>query len=155
MEKSEYRRLAEKYIDIVYRAALSCCCSRADAEDAVQNTFLKLLTAEAAFDSEEHIRRWLIRVVVNECRNSYKRSRKMISLDELDLEPAVSEDDGQWLMEEIARLPSKYRAVLHLYYYEGYRCAEIAELLHISESNVQTRLDRARKKLKAAIKEAE
>ncbi len=155
MEHSEYRRIVQRYIDDVYRAALSCCHHRADAEDAVQDTFLKLLTAEQDFTDEEHIRRWLIRVTVNACKNrmnSFRRKR-VCSLDELTQEPAAFSDDDRWLWAEVSRLPTKYSTVLHLYYYEGYRCAEIAELLHISESNVQTRLNRARKMLKQNLEE--
>lgn len=156
MECQKYQRIAQKYIDDVYRAALSCCHHRADAEDAVQNTFLKLLTAEIAFSDDEHIRRWLIRVVINECRNSLNSfwHRKIGFFDDLDREPEAFSDDERWLLEEICHLPPKYSAVLHLYYYEGYRCAEIARMLKISESNVQTRLQRARKMLKNKIKEA-
>lgn len=156
MEEMEYSRLVRLYIDDVYRAALSCCRSREDAEDAVQNTFLKLLTADAAFHDDEHIRRWLIRVAVNECRNGLKsfRRRSVCSLEELDHEPASPADDDRLLLYELGRLPAKYSAPLHLYYYEGYTCAEIAAILHITESNVQTRLSRARKMLRKNMEEA-
>lgn len=156
MERQEYDRIAERYIDVVYRAALSCCHNNADAEDAVQNTFLKLLTADVDFKDDEHIRRWLIRVAVNECKNSLSSfwRRKVSYFDELTHEPEAITDDERWLMTEINRLPPKYSAVLHLYYYEGYKCAQIAGLLNISESNVQTRLQRARKLLKSKLEEA-
>lgn len=156
MDREEYRRIAQQYIDDVYRAAVNFCHDRADAEDAVQNTFLKLLTADTNFADDEHIRRWLIRVAVNECKNSLNsfRRKRICSLEELAQEPAALTEDEGWLLTEINRLPPKYSAVLHLYYYEGYRCGEIAELLRISESNVQTRLDRARKMLRQNLKEA-
>ncbi len=155
MDAGEYRRIAEAYIDDVYRAALSCCRSRSDAEDAVQNAFVKLMTADVTFTDDEHIRRWLIRVAVNECRNSLNSfwRRRVSFFDELEQEPSAS-DDERWLLSEIGRLPAKYSAVLYLHYYEGYRCAEIGALLHLSESNVQTRLMRARKMLKKRLEEA-
>ena len=155
MDAGEYRRIAEAYIDDIYRAALSCCRSRSDAEDAVQNAFVKLMTADVTFTDDEHIRRWLIRVAVNECRNSLNSfwRRRVSFFDELEQEPSAS-DDERWLLSEIGRLPAKYSAVLYLHYYEGYRCAEIGALLHLSESNVQTRLMRARKMLKKRLEEA-
>ena len=156
MESDEYNRIVRTYIDEVYRAALSCCRSREDAEDAVQSAFLKLLTTDTVFSSEEHIRRWLIRVAVNECRNrltSFWR-RNVSSLEESGELSAEFSEDERWLLDEISRLPSKYSSVLHLHYYEGYTCAEIADILRISETNVQTRLMRARKMLKKNIEEA-
>lgn len=156
MEREAYAGIVRRYIDDVYRAALSCCRSREDAEDAVQSAFLKLLTADTAFADEDHLRRWLIRVAVNECRNrqnSFWR-RKVGPLEELESVPAALEQDEWWLLDEIRRLPPKYSAVIHLYYYEGYSCREIADVLHISESNVQTRLMRARKLLKNNLEEA-
>ncbi len=156
MEKHEYNRIVRIHIDDVYRMALSCCRNRSDAEDAVQNTFLKLFTTDTAFVDEEHIHRWLIRVTINECKNNLKSSwrRNVTYLDELEHEPEIENADEYELLTEIGRLPVKYSSVLHLYYYEGYRCAEIATLLKISESNVQTRLMRARKMLKDHLEEA-
>ena len=108
MDAGEYRRIAEAYIDDVYRAALSCCRSRSDAEDAVQNAFVKLMTADVTFTDDEHIRRWLIRVAVNECRNSLNSfwRRRVSFFDELEQEPSAS-DDERWLLSEIGRLPAK------------------------------------------------
>lgn len=156
MDSLAYSRIVRDYLDVVYRAALSCCHNPADAEDAVQNTFLKLLTADPAFADAEHMRRWLIRVAVNECRNQMRSfwSRKVVSFDTLEREPMKLADDERWLFDEVSRLPVKYSSVLHLYYYEGYTCGEIAQLLHISETNVQTRLHRARKMLKTRLEEA-
>ena len=156
MEKQEYERIVRVYIDDVFRTALACCRNRSEAEDAVQNTFLKLMTSAPNFTDEEHIRRWLIRVAVNESKNFLKSAwrRNVSYLDELENEPVrdSSRDDG--LLDVIGSLPVKYSSVLHLFYYEGYRCSEIAELLHISESNVQTRLMRARNMLKKQLEEA-
>lgn len=156
MDSEEYIRIAEKYTDTVYRAALSCCKNKPDAEDAVQNTFVKLLRTDTQFSDEEHIRKWLIRVAVNECKNVWKSfwHRNIISFDELEKEPEYTEPDKQELLSEIMKLPAKYSIVIHLYYYEGYNVKEIAQILSISESNVQIRLLRARNKLKEMLEEA-
>lgn len=156
METQEYDRIVRTYIDDVFRTALACCRNKSDAEDAVQNTFFKLFTADTDFTDEEHIRRWLIRVAVNECKNHLRSAwrRNVSYLDELEHEPVRDSSRDDDLLYEIGRLPVKYSSVLHLFYYEGYRCSEIADILHISESNVQTRLMRARNMLKTNLKEA-
>lgn len=155
METSEYIRIAEQYTDIVYRAAISYCKNKNDAEDAVQNTFVKLLKTDTEFNDDEHIRKWLIRVAVNECKNMWKSfwRRNVTSFEELEKEPEYIESDKTELFSEVMKLPQKYRVVLHLYYYEGYCVKEIARLVEISECNVQTRLMRARNKLKLQLEE--
>lgn len=155
METSEYIRIAEQYTDIVYRVAISYCKNKNDAEDAVQNTFVKLLKTDTEFNDDEHIRKWLIRVAVNECKNMWKSfwRRNVTSFEELEKEPEYIESDKTELFSEVMKLPQKYRVVLHLYYYEGYCVKEIARLVGISESNVQTRLMRARNKLKLQLEE--
>ena len=156
METSEYIRIAEQYTDIVYRAAISYCKNKNDAEDAVQNTFVKLLKTDTEFNDDEHIRKWLVKVAVNECKNISKSFwyRNITSFDELEKEPEYTQSDEKELFEEVMKLPKKYSVVLHLYYYEGYSVKEIAQILEISESNVQTRLMRARNKLKENLQEA-
>ena len=76
MTDNEFNRISEQYIDIVYRSAINICKNKSDAEDAVQNTFLKLLKSDIDFENEDHIRRWLIRVAVNECKNIWKSGTK-------------------------------------------------------------------------------
>lgn len=156
MEAEEFKRVAEQYLDVVYRAALSYCKNKNDAEDAAQNTFLKLLKTDTEFQNEEHIRKWLIRVAVNECKNIWKSfwHKNITSFDELEKEPEYIEPDKKELFGEVMKLPQKYRIVIHLYYYEDCSVKEIAQTLEISESNVQTRLMRARNKLKLQLGEA-
>lgn len=79
--------------------------------------------------------------------------RNVTSFEELEKEPEYIESDKTELFSEVMKLPQKYRVVLHLYYYEGYCVKEIAQLVGISESNVQTRLMRARNKLKLQLEE--
>ncbi|MBQ8326905.1 MAG: sigma-70 family RNA polymerase sigma factor [Lachnospiraceae bacterium] len=150
-----YDEIADKYVDIVYRTALSYCKNKEDAEDVVQNTFVKLLRTNPDFSDEKHIRHWLIRVAINECKDIWKsfwrKNVTSIELLECDVEAVPNEQKD--LFESVMKLPSKYSIVLHLYYYEGYHVNEIAALLNISETNVQTRLMRARKQLKLQLKE--
>lgn len=152
----DYERIVEENIDFVYRAAVCYCKNIRDAEDIVQNTFLKLLQSEQEFQDKEHLRKWLVRVAVNECKNMWKSywNKNVISLETLEYEKeAKCTDEQRELLQAVMGLAPKYRIVIHLYYYEGYHVKEIAEMLHISESNVQIRLMRARKKLKEYLKE--
>lgn len=152
----DYDKIVEENINFVYRAAVCYCKNTRDAEDIVQNTFLKLLQSGQEFQDKEHTRKWLVRVAVNECKNMWKSywNRNVISLETLEYEKeAVQTDEQKELLQAVMGLPPKYRIVIHLYYYEGYHVKEIADMLHLSESNVQIRLMRARKKLKEYLKE--
>lgn len=152
----DYEKIVEENINFVYRAAVCYCKNTRDAEDIVQNTFLKLLQSGQEFQDKEHTRKWLVRVAVNECKNMWKSywNRNVISLETLEYEKeAVRTDEQKELLQAVMGLPPKYRIVIHLYYYEGYHVKEIADMLHLSESNVQIRLMRARKKLKEYLKE--
>ena len=156
MEDAEYIRIVHQYLDTVYRVALSGCKNPQDAEDIVQSTFLKLLERNPEFKDEEHIRKWLIRVTINETNSLWRSSwrKKVISLEETQTEPEFLEPEYNELFHAVQKLSSKYRKVIYLYYYEGYSIKEIAELLHISETAIQTRLMRAREKLRQQLKEA-
>lgn len=156
VDSSEFGRVVDQYADVVYRAALSFCKNKSDAEDITQNTFIKLLKSESRFESDDHLRRWLIRVAVNESKSLWRSlwQRKVISFNDLDYEPAYTDTENGEVLAEVMKLPGKYSAVLHLHYYEGYSCREMASVLGISESNVQTRLMRARVMLKERLGEA-
>ena len=156
MEDAEYIRIVHKYLDTIYRVALSGSKNPHDAEDIVQSTFLKLLENKKEFQDEEHIRKWLIRVTINEA-NSLWRSfwrKKVISFEETLKEPEFFEPEQSELFWAVQKLSPKYREVTYLYYYEEYSIKEIAKLLHISETAIQTRLMRARAKLREKLKEA-
>lgn len=155
-DEADYVRIVETYMDTIYRIAINYVESVHDAEDVVQNTFAKLLTKKVVFQDEEHIRRWLIRVAVNECNNlcsSYWK-RQVDSIDALGVEPEFTQSEYSSLYEAVRQLPPKCRSVVHLFYYEGYSGKEIADILHIREATVRTRLVRARKLLKEQLKEA-
>ena len=156
MDRVEYERIVCKYMDMIYRLAISHTKTPADADDIVQQTFVKLLTKKVLFTDEEHIKRWLIRVCINEC-NSFFSSfwRKNVdSMDAMTKEPEFSMQESSDLYEAIKQLPSKCSIVIYLFYYEGYSTKEIAEMIRVREATVRTRLVRARKLLKEQLKEA-
>lgn len=156
MSDEEFNRIVRQYADVVYRVALSYTKAPHDAEDVVQTTFMKLLISRKEFQDEEHIRRWLIRVAVNECNSLWSSfwRRNVDYTEELTAEPEFSVEEKQDLYQAVMSLPPKCRVVVHLFYYEDYSSKEIAELLHMREATVRTRLVRARKLLRQQLKEA-
>lgn len=156
MDTNEYERLTSLYLDSIYRVALNGCRNYADAEDVVQNTFLKLWNRKEDFESDEHARKWLIRVAINDCNSLWRSSwkRRTTYLDELSQEPVFSTPEKSCLYYAIMELPAKYRQIIYLYYFEDYSVKEVAQIMGISESAVQTRLLRARQKIKERLKEA-
>lgn len=153
METKEYQRLVNLYLDMVYRVALNGCKNTYDADDVVQDTFLKLLKCRKPFDSDEHIRNWLIRVTINECKRFWTSPWKtrIVPLDENIEEPFIWEPEQSALYDKVMELTPKYRETVYLYYFEDFSVKEIADILKISETAVQTRLQRARQKLKEIL----
>ena len=156
MNTQEYERLAERYLDCIYRVAVNGCNNMADAEDVVQNTFVKLWERKEAFEDEEHARKWLIRVAVNECHSLWRSGwkRHTAYLEDLTEEPVFSTPEKSNLYYAVKKLPQKYRQIVFLHYYEEYSVKEISDMMHLSETAVKTRLLRARQKLKCELKEA-
>ena len=154
MTETTFTAAAERHLDMVYRVALNWFRSPADAEDAAQTTMLKLWQTDTEFADDEHLRRWLVRVALNVCKDMTRSPwrRHTVPLEELP-EPAFSDEERRSVYREVMALPGKYRVPLYLYYYEGYSVAEIGELLRLNASTVQTRLARARGKLKLLLTE--
>ena len=157
MTDAAFEAAVERYGDTIFRLAYSYLKNRADAEDVMQETLLKLYRAGETFESPEHQRYWLVRVAVNECKKLL-RSPWRRRTDPLEAAPetAVWDSPAQSeLFQQVMALPTKYRAAIYLYYYEGYAVREIAALMGANPSTVQTWLMRARGKLKKNLKEAE
>lgn len=163
MNKKEFTALAEGYMDMVYRIALNAVGSKADAEDVTQNVMLRLYKADPDFESEEHARRWLIRVAVNESKRftgltwkkreaSFEEAFNASGHASRDAS-AAADDLHKNLLKKVAELPSKYRVPMYLYYFEGYSVKEIAGLTGSKESTLQTRLARGREKLREVLEE--
>lgn len=142
--------LFHTYKDDVYRFALSYTRSRQEAEDICQTVFEKLLRQKSIAPGKE--KAWLMQTCANACRNLlrchwWKRTAP------LELAGSVEAGGINPVKQAIHSLAPDYRAVVYLYYYEGYSTAEIAGLLHISQSLVSTRLHRARQRLKQILEE--
>ena len=154
MRQSVQERAAS-YQGSLFAAAFNVCKNAQDAEDVVQDTFVQYYTTKKEFESEQHIRAWLMRVAVNKAKNVNRTfwRRNKISIEDY-METLVFETPAaETLFETVMQLPEKYRIVIHLYYYEEYAVREIAQILKLSESNVKIRLSRGRAMLKETLKE--
>ena len=146
------REVVEIYADALYRLALSYCRNRADAEDVVQDVFLKYLRHRGDFPDEASRRSWLMKVTVNTCRDLFRApwKRRCCALEAAAEVTALMPEESA-MLEAVSALPTKYRVVVHLHYYEGYTAPELAQMLGISESAVRMRLLRARQNIKATL----
>lgn len=141
----------DRFSNTVYRLAYARVGNRYDAEDILQAVFLKLCRANVSFSDEDHIKAWLLRVTVNSSNNLLK-SAWMRLTDALDSNVVAPVHEVSEVYSEVAKLPLKYRTVIHLHYFEGYSCAEIAKIMCTNEATVKTRLKRAREKLHNVLK---
>lgn len=154
LTKQEFDCAAEQYLDMVYRIALNYFRHPQDAEDTAQEVMLRLWREEGTFDSDAHLRYWLVKVTLNLCRDHARSAwrRRTVPLETCP-EPSFSTPERSALYQAVMGLPAKYRLPLYLYYYEGYSVAEVGELLGLKPSTVQTRLARARGRLKEELEE--
>ena len=149
------QKLFEKYQGNLYAAAFNVCKNAEDAEDVVQDTFIQYYSLKKEFESEEHIRAWLLRVTINKAKNmnrTFWRRNKQSLEDYMETLSFETPESGE-LFEAAMNLPEKYRIVIHLFYYEDYSIHEIAGILKLSESNVKVRLSRGRSLLKEKLQE--
>ena len=154
LTEQEYTAAAEQYLDMVYRIALNWIRQPTDADDASQNVMLRLWRTDTDFQSEEHLRHWLARVTVNECKRIAMNPWRSRTAFLEDCGELVFEDrEKRELYEAVMERPGKDRVPLYLYYYEGYAVNEVGELLGLRPSTVQTRLARGREKLKKMLTE--
>jgi len=138
----------------LFRTALAILGGVADAEDVVQDVFVRLFEKPPRFESDAHETAWLIRVTVNLCKSRLRSHWWKKTEPLLDTHPAQNDEQGD-LINAVLALPMKYRAVIHLFYYEGYSTREIAEITEQKESTVRQRLTRARRMLKKYLTEGE
>ena len=149
------QQLIQLYQNNLLTAAFNICQNQMDAEDAVQETFVQYYTSRKEFENEQHIRAWLLRVVINKVKNINRTfwKKNKCSLEYYMETLSFPDSQSRDLFEEVMKLPDKYRIVIHLFYYEDYLVREIAEILKLSESNIKVRLSRGRALLKDSLKE--
>lgn len=143
--------LFQCYGNSVYRLAWSYTGSRQDAEDVTQTVFLKLLEGRARLEVGKE-QAWLFQVTVNECRSLWRKLSRH-RWEPLEEAAGLAAPEERSVLKLVMDLPAGDRAVLYLFYYEGYSTQEVGELLGHSQTAVTTRLQRARKKLKERLEQ--
>ena len=148
------RRAVTAYSRMLLRLAMTRLPSSADAEDVVQEVFLKLLTARPQFRDAEHEKAWLIRATLHRaCDMAGPAERRNLPLEAAEAVPGGELPEPSPVLSAVRALPAKYSAVIHLYYYEGYSIKEISQLLRLPVPTVGTRLSRGRERLRELLKE--
>lgn len=149
MTRQEISKLYNDYSRDVYRLALSYLHSKHDAEDICQSVFLKLLEKDVTLLPDRE-KAWLLTCTANACKNHLSSFwRKNIQALDDNLVFASPEEQDLW--QQLLILSPKDRALIHLYYYEGYSQEEIGQILGITRTAVQTRMQRARQKLRKEL----
>lgn len=150
----DIEKVINTYSDMIYKIAITYCKNIYNAQDVTQEVLLKLVINinKTSFESEEHLKAWIIRVTINQCKKLlispwFQRTQP------LDDNISFTEQSHSELYQAVMRLPKMQRISIHLFYYENYSTKEIAEVLGKNESTVRSYLHRARVKLKSLLEE--
>ena len=151
----QFTEHARMYMDTVFRVAFNYLKSHTEADDITQNVLLKLYQTKKNFESDEHLKHWLIRVAINECKRALLSPwRKVEPIEDYAATLEFKTSEQSDLFNKVMELPEKYRVAILLYYFEEYSTEEISKLLRIPRATVGTHLKRAREKLKIKLLEA-
>ena len=154
--KSKFEAKYNEYGKMLYKIAFLYFGNSYDAEDVLQEVFIRLMYNAPSFKDENHEKAWLIRVTQNKCRDMLKSSHsKNTSIDDIEISDFVkTENDAQLdVIKQVVALPAKYKTVIILYYYYDYSVSEISKTLQISNSAVKMRLKRGREILKIELED--
>lgn len=151
-QRAEY--LAETYADAILRLSYTYLKNTQDAQDICQTVFVRLLADPRDFESPAHEKAYLLRMAANACKDLLKSPwrKRRCGLETCMEVPAPPEEEGG-VLEAVNRLPPHYRAVIYLFYYEGYQAQEIGKILGVPTATVHTRLARGRAKLRGLLEE--
>ena len=156
VSNENFTYLVQQYKDTIFRLAYSYTKNHFDADDVTQNVLLQLYKTDKVFQSETHLKNWLVRVTVNQCKNLFRAPwRRHENLEDYANTLAFEDTQSKELFCLVMGLDKKYRVTLLLHYYEGYSIREISRIMDAPEKTVSTRLSRGRKILKELISEAE
>ena len=150
-EQTQFEAWYREHFRTVWNVCLSFLRNPSDTEDAVQETFLRLIREERRFESGEHVKAWLIHTAKNVCRDELRRARRTeLPLDEARRAASPSPEIDETL-SAVRSLPEKYRAAIYLFYYEGLPVEQIARLLDRRQSTVRSDLRRGRALLRKQL----
>lgn len=145
-DPNAFTELMQLYMTDMYRVALAILMNDEDAADAIQDTILVCWEKINTLKHIQFFKTWMTRILINKCYKIRKSTKILEELEEYE-EPSACDEYNLELKEALALLDEKYRIVMTLFYSEGYHIDEIAKILDIPKSTVQTRLKRAREKL--------
>lgn len=152
MNEINFKEIYERNVDTVYRICYSYLKNKTDAEDMVQETFIRLLRKEIKFENYNHEKAWLIVTASNLCKNSLKSwKNKIENIEDYSSIKSKEEKDIDETLHIVLELPNKYKTTIYLYYYEGYSSLEIAKITGKKESTIRSQLKRGREILKVKI----
>ena len=155
MDRRFIELAVEKYSRMLFRICFAILSNKEDAEDAVQDTFIKYYTEAPTFGSSEHEKAWLIRVATNISKNMsrFRARHRALSMDEVAEIGVDNRDFG--VCESIMSLPAKYKIVMDLHYIEGYTASEISMITGVRADAVRKRLQTGRNKLKTELERSD
>ena len=151
--EQEVNRVIEQYSDTVRRLCMIHLKNHADTEDIFQTVFLRYVLSSVSFENEEHEKAWFIRVTINACKDLLKSFFRthIVSLDEILDQPALLPPDNREVIEAVLSLPSKYRDVVYLHYYEEYSAPQISRILNKNVNTIYTLLTRSKEMLRKKL----
>ncbi len=154
LSMEDKHRIVEEYFDMVYRLAFSQIKDKEHTDDVVQDVFLRFLKTDKTFEDNEHIKAWLLRVTLNRSKDVFLNSwhKKTVPLTERPDEPTFDSTEKSDVYYAVMELPAKYRAVIHLFYYEDMSIEDISQSLGIGASTIKSQLSRGRKLLQNKLK---
>lgn len=145
-EPDAFTELMQFYMKDMYKVAISILQNDEDAADAIQDTILVCWEKLHTLKQDKYFKTWITRILINKCYDIRDRYADTTTLEESE-EPGAYDEYNVELKEALSTLNEKYRVPMMLFYGQGYPIKEIAELLHIPVSTVQTRLARGRQRL--------
>ena len=154
IEFTEIEQAYERHSELIYRVCFVYLKSQADAEDATADTFIRLMESKKAFESDQHLKAWLIVTAKNLCRDALSHWWRKKRIDSETPEFAEAPGEDRETLSILLELPVKYREALSLHCLMGYSGEETAKILGISPSALYVRLSRGREMLRQALGEA-
>ena len=147
---SNFDEIYKRNFNMLYRFCYSYMKNIADTEDVISDVFIKLIKVNPTFIDEEHEKKWLLRIAINQCKDFLKYWwRKRENIDDYEHLASLFKTDE--LLQTVLKLPTKYKDVIYLHYYEGYSTQEIADILQKPPSSVRVYMHEARKLLKGVL----
>lgn len=154
MTNEEFNKTVKVHSNMIFRIAFGWLKSIDDANDVLQDVMIQLYLTDKSFESEMHIKNWLSRVTINQCKKVFRAPwRRREDIDEYINTLSFEQPDYLDLFQAVMRLDKKYRVPLILFYYDGYSTKQISDLMNLPENTISTRLARARKQLREYLKE--